>query len=89
MLPCVPAGMQAHLEARQKLSRTSCPGRRVAARPVEQRKGAPGGHHHSPASNLKPFSSQRALRELGSVQNPESEGPWGREIFPRELPGAL
>ncbi len=31
---------------------------------VGRRRWAAGGHHHRPASILKPFSSQRALREL-------------------------
>eukprot|EP00959_Pyramimonas_sp_CCMP1952_P006272 131327-Pyramimonas_sp.AAC.1 len=31
----------------------------------ERRRWAAGGHHHRPASNLYPFSSQKAFRETG------------------------
>eukprot|EP00959_Pyramimonas_sp_CCMP1952_P016881 357963-Pyramimonas_sp.AAC.1 len=55
--------MQARLEACRQLTRTRCRLAGAAARPVERLGGAPGGHHHHPVSNLKPFS-QRALREL-------------------------
>eukprot|EP00959_Pyramimonas_sp_CCMP1952_P082963 1733950-Pyramimonas_sp.AAC.1 len=37
------------------------PGAGAAARPVARQTGAPRGHHHRLAPNLKPFSSQRAL----------------------------
>eukprot|EP00959_Pyramimonas_sp_CCMP1952_P297799 6229730-Pyramimonas_sp.AAC.1 len=50
--------MQARVEACRKLSRTLCRFRRVAARILDRRKSAAGGHHHRPASNLKPFSSR-------------------------------
>eukprot|EP00959_Pyramimonas_sp_CCMP1952_P432887 9065152-Pyramimonas_sp.AAC.1 len=56
--------MQARVEAGRKLSWTRCRVAGVAARPVDRRGGAPGRHHHRLASNLNPFSSQRALREL-------------------------
>eukprot|EP00959_Pyramimonas_sp_CCMP1952_P085888 1796627-Pyramimonas_sp.AAC.1 len=55
--------MQARVEACRKLSRTPCRAAGVSVRPVDRRGGAPGGHHHRPASNLKRFSFQRALRE--------------------------
>eukprot|EP00959_Pyramimonas_sp_CCMP1952_P023418 492248-Pyramimonas_sp.AAC.1 len=35
----------------------------TAARSLERQRWAAGGHHHCPASSLKPSSSQRALRE--------------------------
>eukprot|EP00959_Pyramimonas_sp_CCMP1952_P137316 2873665-Pyramimonas_sp.AAC.1 len=43
--------------------RTCCRLRRVAARILGRQKCAAGGHHHRQPSDLKPSSSQRALRE--------------------------
>eukprot|EP00959_Pyramimonas_sp_CCMP1952_P166285 3475569-Pyramimonas_sp.AAC.1 len=63
MLPRVPARVQARVEACRKLSRTRFRLAGVFAGNVERRGSSPGGHHHRPASHLKPFSSQRALRE--------------------------
>eukprot|EP00959_Pyramimonas_sp_CCMP1952_P183672 3840564-Pyramimonas_sp.AAC.1 len=62
-LPRTLARASARVNAYAKLFRTRCRDGRVAARTVDRRRWAAGGHHHRPASSLKPFSSQRALRE--------------------------
>eukprot|EP00959_Pyramimonas_sp_CCMP1952_P367984 7708456-Pyramimonas_sp.AAC.1 len=49
---------------REALRVTSCRLGRTAAGIVERRDWAAGGHHHRPASNLKPSSSLIALREF-------------------------
>eukprot|EP00959_Pyramimonas_sp_CCMP1952_P305591 6394739-Pyramimonas_sp.AAC.1 len=61
MLACTRAG---HVKACRKLSRTRCRAEKAPAGILDRRGRAPGGHNHRLVSNLKPFSSQRALREL-------------------------
>eukprot|EP00959_Pyramimonas_sp_CCMP1952_P111009 2322332-Pyramimonas_sp.AAC.1 len=53
--------MQARVEACRKLSRTPCRAAGVSEEPVDRRGGAPGGHHHRPASNLKPTQSHHCV----------------------------
>eukprot|EP00959_Pyramimonas_sp_CCMP1952_P162115 3389516-Pyramimonas_sp.AAC.1 len=63
MYPRVPARVQARVEACRKLPLTGCRDRQLSPGIVERRRWAAGGHRVRPASNLKPSSSQGALRE--------------------------
>eukprot|EP00959_Pyramimonas_sp_CCMP1952_P190475 3983630-Pyramimonas_sp.AAC.1 len=57
-LPGTRPRVPARVDACRKRSRTGCPVGRVAAANVDRRGGAPGRHHHRPASN----TTYRALR---------------------------
>eukprot|EP00959_Pyramimonas_sp_CCMP1952_P179927 3762474-Pyramimonas_sp.AAC.1 len=62
--PRVPARVRARVEACRKLFRTGCDVSQAPPGILDRRRWAAGRHHHRPASNLKPSSSQRAPREL-------------------------
>eukprot|EP00959_Pyramimonas_sp_CCMP1952_P416415 8723980-Pyramimonas_sp.AAC.1 len=61
--PGAPAELCRTILKRSCIAADPLPGRRGAAGIVDRRRWAAGGHHHRPASNLKPSSSLRALRE--------------------------